>query len=138
MLHRGKYADEPEAVPLPRRRGLLRRLGIDNDFTFGDRVVALAIFAWTMFWLGVTLVGTAWNLIHPWSTSFWASYWLVVGIILPMMICVITLFWFGIGGVLDIRSFFRLLSSAKRDASDDGTVPQHQQSADPELSAKAR
>jgi SSS family solute:Na+ symporter len=138
MLHRGKYADDPEAAALPVRRGLLSRLGIDNDFSHGDKVVALAIFAWTMFWLAVTLIGTAWNLIHPWTTSFWASYWLVVGIILPMMICVITLFWFGIGGVLDIRSFFRLLSSAKRDASDDGTVPQHPQSADPELSVKAR
>ncbi len=33
MLHRGQYADSPEPMLPPGRRGLLRRLGIDDDFT---------------------------------------------------------------------------------------------------------
>jgi solute:Na+ symporter, SSS family len=138
MLHRGQYTDAPDRAPLPGRRGLLRRLGIDNDFTRADRIVAVSIFTWTTFWLAVTLVGTAWNLIHPWTVQFWTSYWLVVGIILPMLICIITLFWFGIGGILDIRSFFRILSSAKRDVTDDGTVSRPQESAFPVAPVKSR
>ncbi len=55
-----------------------------------------------------------------------------------MAICVITLFWFGIGGILDIRSFFRILSSAKRDASDDGTVSTPHESAFPVLPTKGK
>jgi SSS family solute:Na+ symporter len=138
MLHRGKYALSGESAPITSRPSLIQRLGINDDFSYGDRVVAIAIFAWTMFWLGVTVVGTAWNLWHPWPTHIWASYWLVVGIILPMLVCVVTLFWFGIGGIIDIRSFFRLLASAKRDASDDGTVQRPPESAIPVLPTKSR
>ena len=32
------------------------------------------------------------------------------------------LFWFGIGGILDLRLFFARLASMKRDVRDDGTV----------------
>jgi SSS family solute:Na+ symporter len=142
MLHRGRYAiagdSTPEARHKHHRFSLARLLGFDDDYTFWDKIVAGGIFFWSMFWLAVVLIGTAWNVIHPWPQNVWVSYWFVAGLILPILVCVITLFWFGIGGVLDIRSFFRLLSSAKHDASDDGTVPQRQKSTDPELSAKAR
>ena len=87
-----------------------------------DRIVAGGIFFWSMFWLAVVLVGTGWNLIRPWPQNVWVSYWFVAGLILPILVCIVTLIWFGIGGVIDLRAFFARLSSMKRDAKDDGTV----------------
>ena len=52
----------------------------------------------------------------------WASYWLVTAILLPFVAAFVTLFWFGIGGTMDLRTLFVMLSHAKRDSRDDGTV----------------
>jgi SSS family solute:Na+ symporter len=126
MLHRGRYAVAGDVTPESRHKhhrfSLARLLGFDDDYTFWDKVVAGGIFFWSMFWLAVVLIGTAWNFIRPWPEHVWVSYWFVAGLIIPILICVITLFWFGIGGVLDLRSFFARLSSMKRDVRDDGTV----------------
>jgi hypothetical protein len=47
---------------------------------------------------------------------------MITGIALPFVIALVTLVWFGIGGILDIRAFFRDLSAMKRDDADDGRV----------------
>jgi SSS family solute:Na+ symporter len=129
MLHRGQYAIAADRTPesaVKRRRFHVRRiLGIDDDFTFWDKIVAGGIFFWSMLWLGIVLIGSVWNLLHPWPLRVWESYWFIMGIVLPMAVCVVTLFWFGIGGALDIRWFFARLATMKRDARDDGTVSEH-------------
>lgn len=133
MLHRGRYAfaDDaaaPAEVVARRRRKLnwSRLLGFDADFTFWDKIVSGGIFFWSMFWLTVVVVGTIWNLIHRWPTQVWATYWFVVGIILPVIVAAITLVWFGIGGLIDLRRFFARLASMKRDARDDGSVGEYE------------
>jgi solute:Na+ symporter, SSS family len=132
MLHRGKYAiaeDQAEspAVASQRRRKLnwSRLMGFDADFTFWDKIVSGGIFFWSIFWLAVVIIGTVWNLIHQWPTSVWADYWLVVGIILPVLVTIVTLVWFGIGGFIDLRYLFTRLASMKRDARDDGSVGEY-------------
>jgi len=37
----------------------------------------------------------------------------------------VTFFWFGIGGVIDLRALFASLAHLKRDARDDGSVPRN-------------
>jgi SSS family solute:Na+ symporter len=137
LLHRGKYAVEQDVTPEIRhkrhRLSLYRLLGIDDDYTFWDKIVAGGIFFWSMFWLAVVLVGTGWNLIRPWPENVWVSYWFVAGLILPILVCVITLIWFGIGGVIDLRLFFERLASMKRDVRDDGTVTEPKPVASPEI-----
>lgn len=131
MLHRGQYAIAADRTPesaVKRHRFHLRRiLGIDDDFTFWDKIVAGGIFFWSMLWLGIVIVGSIWNLLHPWNLHVWESYWFVMGIVLPLAVCVVTLFWFGIGGVIDIRWFFNRLATMKRDARDDGSVSEYSQ-----------
>jgi SSS family solute:Na+ symporter len=128
MLHRGIYAiegdDTSPPVLLRQRFTLARFLNYTSDFTRRDKFVVAALFAWSMFWLAVTLLGTAWYVVHPWSTLAWAHYWFVAGIVLPLIISVITLLWFGIGGIIDLHNFFRELTRIKRDVTDDGTVTQ--------------
>ncbi len=130
MLHRGKYAraDDvtPESAVARHRFTLQRMIGIDDDFSFADKIAAGGIFFWAMFWLAVMLIGTVWNLLRPWPIHVWTTYWLVAGIILPMIVCVGTLFWFGIGGAIDLRWFFNRLATMKRDVHDDGTVSRQQ------------
>jgi solute:Na+ symporter, SSS family len=134
MLHRGKWAiaddrAESPAVAKLRERKLnwSRLLGFDADFTFWDKIVSGGIFFWSMFWLAVVAVGSIWNLIHRWPDDVWASYWLVVGIILPVLVAMGTLIWFGIGGFIDLRLFFARLRTMKRDTRDDGSVGEYQE-----------
>ena len=129
LLHRGKYAIEPEAAgepihPRPARSRFhpYSIVGIDEHFTRHDRWVALGILIWSLFWFVVFLVGTAWNLIHPWSADTWVSYSLYTGIHLGLVVSVLTTIWFTIGCWNDLVLFFRRLASQRVDKQDDGTV----------------
>ena len=117
-----------------RRINWSRLMGFDADFTFWDKIVSGGIFFWSMFWLAVVIVGTVWNLIHRWPTQVWADYWLIVGIILPVMVAIVTLVWFGIGGFIDLRLLFARLCSMKRDARDDGSVGEYERPRCPRFS----
>jgi SSS family solute:Na+ symporter len=127
MLHRGKWAVEPEGgkpfLPLRERFSLRRILDQDSNFTRGDKLVSGGLFAFAMLLLGVNLVVTAWNLlVGNWSTKQWAHYWLIFTIVLPFVVAFFTLFWFGVGGTRDIIRLFASLRTMKRDATDDGRV----------------
>lgn len=129
MLHRGKYAiggDESKQVPTLRERFRLRNmLGYDDNFTFADKLVAGGIFWFAIFLLAVNLFVTFWNLvIGRWTIASWSHYWLVFSVVLPFLVALATLVWFGIGGIRDIIIFFRTLRTMTRDAADDGRVTQ--------------
>ena len=109
----------------PTLHGITRLLGFDADFTFWDKIVSGGIFFWSMFWLAVVVVGSAWNLISRWNDEVWATYWFVVGLVLPVAVAAVTLVWFAIGGFVDLRLFFQRLRSMKRDARDDGSVGEY-------------
>jgi len=124
VLHRGQWAVKEYGVevvkPLaaPSRRSLLQMtLGIDEHFTRGDKIQTYVIFAWTMLWFVIFVVFSVWNLIAPWPTAWWAKYWHIVGIWLPLIIGVITTTWFTIGGLRDLRVLFRRLDEVKATGS---------------------
>jgi SSS family solute:Na+ symporter len=139
MLHRGKYAVEPldgARPPLPWHKRIRpsNLIGYDENFTFRDKLAAGGIFWFAMFLVAVNLIVTAWNLgFHWWPVSWWSHYWLVFGVVLPFVVAVGTLVWFGIGGTKDIIDLFASLRTMKRDARDDGRVPEPVQ--DPEAAA---
>jgi SSS family solute:Na+ symporter len=125
MLHRdlARPVSGKEALTILDRFRLRNILKFDNNFTLTDKLVSGGIFWWSMLLLVVNIVVTVWNLtIGHWPTSWWATYWMITGIALPFVIALVTLVWFGIGGILDIRAFFRDLSTMKRDDADDGRV----------------
>jgi SSS family solute:Na+ symporter len=131
MLHRGRYALDPTVsdispTPQPRKVFLLARLlGFDENFTRGDKWIAGALLAWSMFWFVVMVSGSIWNLISPWPLSAWSKFWHVFGIGAPIAFSVITGVWFTWGGIRDIRLLFRRLAVEKVNHLDDGTVVAH-------------
>jgi SSS family solute:Na+ symporter len=127
MLHRGIYSVEPGGgTPTKtwRERMNWRNLtSFDHNFSWTDKLTAGGIFWWSMLLVAVNLIATAWNLLYrPWPLSWWAHYWMITGIVVPCVIAVGTLIWFGIGGVRDVRDFFAALRTLNRDARDDGRV----------------
>ncbi len=136
MLHRGEYAraeDRPAALATGRRRSWLDRyLGIDEEFTRGDRALSYGVFVWTVITFGIWLVATVLNLIPSlqWSGKGWANYFWIVGIWIPLLISVVTSVWFTWGSVRDLRRLFRRLSMQERNTLDDGRVVGHQNADD--------
>jgi len=129
MLHRGIYAVESEKqfeTKSEKKVTWGRLIGLDEHFTFGDKLVAGGLFGWSMIWFGVFVVGTIWNLIAPWPISVWSQFWFVVGIGVPIFFAFATAIWFTWGGIRDMRVFFKRLKEERVDAFDNGMVVNHQ------------
>lgn len=121
LLHRGAYAIEEETRvvnPLPRRG--LRLLGMGREFTRGDRFIYLASYVWTGLWTLVFIVGTVYNLSHEVSDATWIQFWKIF-VYIHVIVSVVVVVWFAIGGVKDLREMFRMLAIRQRDDTDDGT-----------------
>jgi SSS family solute:Na+ symporter len=97
--------------------------GITDEFTIGDRFIALGIFGWQFLWLAVFVVGSAWYLfVHKWSDQTWTTYWIITSIYVPLALAVVTTIWFTWGVSRDLRIFIRRLKQERVDTRDDGTV----------------
>lgn len=133
MLYRGAYARADVLKPVTviqerKKKGLMHSyLGIDEDFTRGDRWLSYLVFGWTMGLFAIWLVVTLLNVIPSmrWSNEAWADYFWIMGILFPLVVGVITSVWFTWGGVRDLRLLFRRLAVAQRDELDDGRVIDH-------------
>lgn len=136
MLHRGAYAVEAKSdkqvsvLPLRERLRPRNLLHFDSNFTFKDKLVAGGIFWWSMLLVIINVVVSLWNGFYRWPLEWWAHYWMVTGIAIPLLIAFGTLIWFGIGGIIDMKDFFLALQTRTRDARDDGRVVGHQNLAD--------
>jgi SSS family solute:Na+ symporter len=127
MLHRGQYAVDANGnpAPVPNRppRTLTELLGIDGQFTRGDKILAGGMFCYTMGWFLVVAVISIWNLIKIWPDQWWSNYWYYAGVIVPIVLGTVTSVWFTIGGVRDLQRLFRRLKTLQRNPADDGRVP---------------
>jgi SSS family solute:Na+ symporter len=153
LLHRGAYAvganNAGAAAPAPaapRGSWLHRIIGVNHEFSRSDRWITMGIFWWSMFWFGGFIVGTALYLImrrgHPDSmfNHYWADFYLVTGIYLPLLIGAATTVWFTIGCFYEMGVFFRRLRVENINPDDDGTVLHGEDAADltlPEAHAPA-
>ena len=124
MLHRGEYdtsGDHQQAEDaLP--RAWMKVIGITDEFSRNDRIMAFALLAWNALWVGIFLSATVSNyFVAPISTDWWTQFWRIwiyvqIGVGIPAMV------WFTIGCVRDIRSVFHRLETLERDDTDDGRV----------------
>lgn len=145
MLHRGPYRRRDEvdtahtdtavidAPPLAAKTitGKLQSLiGIDAQFTAGDKALSIFVFAWSMALFAIWAIATVWNLLAPWTNESWMHYHWFITIQLAMVVGVITSVWFTIGGVIDLRKLFRRLETLHRDERDDGRVIGHRNADD--------
>lgn len=134
LLHRGEYAkinavvDEQSIIPRSQKRRVAwgRLIGIDENFSLGDKWIAGGLFAWSILWFVVFVVGSIWNLVAPWPTSVWSTYWHITGIGIPIFFSFVTAIWFTWGGARDIGRLFSNLRDQKINHLDDGTVVGHQ------------
>lgn len=135
MLHRGAYAraeDRPQMKQATRRNWLDRYLGIDEEFTRGDRALSYGVFVWTFVTFCIWLIATAINLVPAWrwTGEGWSHYFRYVGIWIPFVVSVVTSIWFTWGGIRDLRRLFRRLAVMSRNVLDDGRVMDHQNADD--------
>ena len=117
MLHR-----ESPSTPLRARLTWARLVGFNENFSRSDRWITGTFFGWNVMWFSVFLIGTTWNVIAPWPNHVWSAYWHVVGVGVPIGLCIITGIWFTWGGLHDIRALFKALKSYEVDNSDNGRV----------------
>jgi SSS family solute:Na+ symporter len=139
MLHRGPYRLPGEAAKedLGGRSFWKKFLGIDQNFSTGDKILSIGFFSWGMFWFVVFVGVTLWNLlVWRWPIAWWSTYWYIQGIILPLLIGCATTVWFTWGCWHDMRVFFRRLNEEKVDEHDDGTVNREEEELVEELTAR--
>jgi hypothetical protein len=131
MLHRGKYrrADEPlwKEKPLTIRNVFSKLIGIDSQYTPGDKVLAWSVFLWSFVWgFGFCFVGVAvWNWISPWSAQTWSKWFFLNNFLLAGAVGAVSTIWFTIGGTLDLRQLLRDLKRRRNDPVEDGRVVNH-------------
>lgn len=99
----------------------LERLGIDREFTRGDRRVAYVSIAWPLAWTAIFLGVTTWSLLVDVPDTWWANFWRVWIWVFTGGALAVTV-WFTVGGAFDLRAMFRHLRSFVPDPDDDGRV----------------
>jgi len=145
LLHRGKYAvektghhpamnpdgDLKEAAVLSWKQKAVKRLGITDDFTRGDKAIYAFKIGWTLFFFLAFIIGSTLALTIGISDESWVNWWLFKTI-LTIVVGVGTTIWFLIGGMKDLVEMIRVLKSVDRDDSDDGSVrkDEHLQESD--------
>ena len=127
MLHRGEYADDKSKVITTKwtlRNTFSKLIGINPEYTKGDRIIAYAVFCYTFIYrfLGTFVLVLVLNLLSPWGKRGWSNYYLVTILLVPFSVALISTFWFMIGGICNLRQLFIDLEARKRDFSDDGRV----------------
>ncbi|MCK4408634.1 MAG: sodium:solute symporter, partial [Candidatus Eisenbacteria sp.] len=122
LLHRGRYdtAHETTVVNAAPSRGF-RVLGMGREFTRGDRIIFIASYAQTGFWILVFIVGTIYNLHHDVPDEAWARFWKLYFFI-QVAVSIFVIVWFSIGGFRDVAAMLGRLKVMQRDAEDDGVA----------------
>jgi Na+/proline symporter len=132
MLHRGRYAKPEPEVPGEKKKAARppgiwgRMIGLDDNFSSGDKWIAVGLFALNMVWFVIFAIGTLWNLVKPWPIAWWSAYYHFCVFVYPVFFAVITAIWFTWGGIRGMKRLFTLLKAQKVNELDDGTVVGHQ------------
>lgn len=108
---------------------LWRRLGVGPDFTRGDKAIYALKLGWVGFFFLAFVLGTAVQLVWPIPDGLWVRWWAFqIGATLVMS--VLSVVWFLIGGGVDLLALFRTLREARPDPGDDGWVAEEEHMAE--------
>ena len=144
LLHRGKYADATENRRVAVQTPLMWRIvGIDGNYTRGDRALAWSVFIWSFGWsFGLCFLGNViWHLlgtkgiVSAQPDSWWGVYFFIVNFCVACLVGIVSTFWFGTCSTRDLIRLFRDLDARERagnspDILDDGRVEGHVSLAD--------
>ena len=122
LLNRGKYAIEGEKKIINENTELGWKIFLmGEEFTRGDKLIYILNYAWTGIWTLVFIVGTIYNLSNEVSDASWMFFWrnyIYIFIVISLVIIV----WFTVGGFHDLKIMLDKLKTEKRDHHDDGWV----------------
>lgn len=122
LLNRGAYAPDDEKVTVKTNTGLGWKIFlISDEFTKSDKLIYILNYFWTGAWTLVFIIGTIYNLNNDVSDYAWMSYWKYY-IFIHIVVSMITMVWFSIGGFKDLKAMILRLKTAERDHQDDGWV----------------
>jgi len=122
LLNRGAYAPDDEKVIVKTNTGLGWKIFlISDEFTKSDKLIYILNYFWTGAWTLVFIIGTIYNLNNDVSDYAWMSYWKYY-IFIHIVVSMITMVWFSIGGFKDLKAMMLRLKTAERDHQDDGWV----------------
>lgn len=135
MLHRGIYnidGDKKGMIAWSFRTVLSKLMGITPEYTTGDKVIAWSFLIYSFIYNFLfAFVGViVWNLFAPWPIAWWGWYFFIVTLIVPGIMALISTFWFGIGGMIDLFRLFRDLKKRVNNPLDSGWVEGHVSIAD--------
>ena len=106
------------------KRLMAQLVNITPDYTRGDRIVTWIVFGYSIvykFLIAFVMAAVIGRAMH-WGAGQWGDYFFVVSIVVPAVVGLVTVVWFGIGTVRDLRRLFRDLETRVRDDSDNGFV----------------
>lgn len=132
LLHRGKYSDNPDAVPVKENwtfgRVIRRMVGITPDYTKVDRIIAWSVFFYSFVWSFVILTGgvVLWNAVSPWPHEWWTIKFFITTLLIPGIIGIVSTIWFLLGGIHDILDLFKSLERRNIDPNDNGQVMENE------------
>jgi len=130
MLHRGDYDEKGEhvkAVDEKPKSIWLRLVNITEEFSIGDRVIAVGYLVWNAIWLVAFGIGTVYSLFVSgggFSTEAWARFW-HVWVWTNLLVGAPVTLWLVVGGWHDIRKCLERLRTLQRDDRDDGAIVGH-------------
>ncbi len=128
MLHRGKYNLNPEKIEIKEkftfRKLFSFLLTITPDYSKGDKVIAWAIFVYSIIYTFIIsfICVVLLNLFGFWKSEWWSYFFLVNTLVIPLILALVSMIWFTIGGVIDLRKMFHDLKNRQVDALDNGMV----------------
>ncbi len=142
MLRRGKYSDDAEVKakePFSIVKFLnLKILGIDSQYTTGDKILAWSVFLYSFGYgfVACFVLVVVWNYFTPWSMEWWGHYFFIKNLLVAGIIGLISTVWFSICGTIDLVQLFKDLDAKQDDVLDDGRVVGHVSAADAARMAK--
>ncbi len=120
LLHRGEFVITGEVEQGDSTIGKRwRALGINSEFSKGDKYLYLGTYAWTIAWVLLFIVGTVFFLTRQvdggdWSrwNPLWLRFWLTK-IWLELAVAVVVIVWFTVGGIRDVKAMLATLRQRK-------------------------
>lgn len=127
MLHRGKYSDSGESMPRIEwsfKTVISKLIGITPEYSRGDRFIAWSFFVYSFIYkfLIIFVLVIVWNMFSPWPIEWWGHYFFIITLLIPGIMALISTFWYGIGGCIDLFRLFRDLENRIVNPLDDGRV----------------
>jgi SSS family solute:Na+ symporter len=123
MLHRGAYKiKEVEGQSASAQlTGFRKWAGMGSEFTTFDKLAYFASSGFTILITVVITAGTVYGLFFRNNAGAWLGFWRYYVLAIFSM-GLITMIWFGIGGIRDLRRMFKYLKELKSDIADNGMV----------------